>query len=135
MFTVKLFKSCAQYEGATARVSISCPSYEVYDRNNGSITITCYNDNKGTDYHIREGKYESCFIENMAGKTIDRIERSKAAIAAGKVLLAPNSSKKAKTKQGSALNKRKVKSPAKQGKVTRKMAKAAVKKVTDERKV
>ncbi len=72
MFTVKFYR-------ADNHVSISCPVYEVQGRDDG-YTVTVYKSPvlvDGVEYQIAPtergdspNKYDGCYVENEAGKTI-----------------------------------------------------------------
>ncbi len=72
MFTVKLFKD-------NYRTSLSCPHYSVEALEDGTKVVTVYKNyiyKDGIGYKIGTGyeeSYESCYVENDAGKTIDSI--------------------------------------------------------------
>jgi len=85
MFTVKFI---SQFDdGTKCEHSISCPHYSVYDHGNGCSTVTVYQgftETGGVDYEIMSDEsavevkysgiyYNSCYIENDTGKTINRI--------------------------------------------------------------
>jgi hypothetical protein len=81
MFTLKFYKFMPEGDKAT---SISCPHYAVYRRKDSPIvTVTVYKDQlatEGVERHISDdpapdsaGHYSVCYVENMAGKTIDKI--------------------------------------------------------------
>lgn len=80
MFTVKLLR--LPTEGPTYQKSISCEAYDVYtvplEGGDEAITITTYAKllgDVGVEHHIggsRDGVFDVCYVENQAGKTIDR---------------------------------------------------------------
>lgn len=87
MFTLKFFNF---YEDGGSNCNIiSCPHYQVYERPNGSITITVYKNllqTEGVEYHVchplmmeqfasetEHFYHECCFVENQDGKTINVI--------------------------------------------------------------
>jgi hypothetical protein len=59
---------------------IECANYEAHHRENGEITITTYaklTNTDGVERHItpdenQAGRYETCFVMNDNGKTIER---------------------------------------------------------------
>jgi len=81
MFTLKFYElNTASCEGRAQSV-ICCAKYEVYERNDhGFITVTTHYRELGTepgvDHHVGTMMdYDVCFIENIAGKTIDVIRQ------------------------------------------------------------
>jgi len=86
MFTIK-FMSFFQGEESTETV-ISAPHYEVYTHTNGVKTVCAYkdfisidgvartvmSDNLADELDLNTPYYHVCYIENMAGKTIARIQ-------------------------------------------------------------
>lgn len=77
MFTVKFYK---HYEnGESSQASFSCQSYDIYRRKNGSHEISIYSDplraHEGISINVSQEPehYQQCYVENMAGKTIDTI--------------------------------------------------------------
>ena len=87
MFTLKFFNFFE--DGGNASTVISCPHYSVYERTNGSITISVYKNllkTDGVDYHVchpnlaeqfasetKHFYHECCYVENSDGKTINTI--------------------------------------------------------------
>ena len=76
MILVKFFK----YEDGGSEIShvISCPHYSVYRRSNENITVTVYKTmtmEHGIEWQLstEERDFTNCYIENSAGKTIDRL--------------------------------------------------------------
>ncbi len=73
MFTVKFYRT-------TRQVSVSCPVYEVQTFDNGGYAVIVHKSpilGQGVEYQIRptdhgdsSNNFESCFVENEAGKTI-----------------------------------------------------------------
>jgi hypothetical protein len=76
MFTVKFFRSILSDEWekpAFQQQSIACVNYAAYERPNGVITITTFSkmtDTDPVDRHIGPDDWSTCYIENIAGKTI-----------------------------------------------------------------
>lgn len=76
MFTVKLCNYDEETK-STNTLSLSCKAYHLYDTKT-QCSVIVYNEltlTNGVEYHIGDGKddsYKSCFVENMAGKTIAR---------------------------------------------------------------
>ena len=72
MFTLKFYRSI---EEGTLSANVCCPLYTTSERD-GETTITIHNTHTqadGIDYQITKdikGGYDSCYIENSAGKTI-----------------------------------------------------------------
>ena len=91
MFTLRFYKN--REEGRTQTV-VCCARYEVYERRNENavVTITTHykelEDSPGVDHNIGKhpnnqgsgGYYDVCYVENIAGKTIDTIRRSRVAL-------------------------------------------------------
>lgn len=88
MFNVKfcsIFESDSTNEESST-TAISCPHYNIYRRKNGTATITTYKSMAavdGVERHIMSDKqaetssrqhYNSCYIENSAGKTVECIK-------------------------------------------------------------
>lgn len=76
MFTVKAFRFYGE-EGSSQDV-FSCQSYQIYERPNGSYEVSVYKGLTKADgvcFNVsKEGEhYNLCYIENSAGKTIDKI--------------------------------------------------------------
>lgn len=76
MFTVKFFKTFHNEDWkspAYQQQSIACVNYSAYERPDGSITITTFNkmtDCDGVDRHVSADGFSTCYVENIAGKTI-----------------------------------------------------------------
>lgn len=83
MFTLKFMTIFDN--GTSTQTSISCPNYSVYKYSN-RYSITAYpgfTDTGGVERHVCEteqktdshvipqGAYQSCYVENEKGKTID----------------------------------------------------------------
>jgi len=69
MLTVKFYGS--------SQNTFSCHSYQVFKRDNGSISIVVHSSKfqeDGIDINLsnnKDEKYSQCFVENLSGKTID----------------------------------------------------------------
>lgn len=77
MFTLKFFKNPYE-DGSQSSAVVSAKSYEKYKRSNGSTEIIVHDSavqNMGVCYNVsnEEQHYQSCYIENIAGKTIDTV--------------------------------------------------------------
>lgn len=77
MFTLKFFKK-PYPDGSESSAVVSAKSYEKYKRSNGSTEIIIHDSavqNMGVCYNVsnEEQHYQSCYIENIAGKTIDTV--------------------------------------------------------------
>lgn len=77
MFTLKFFKNPYE-DGSQSSAVVSAKSYEKYKRSNGSTEIVVHDSavqNMGVCYNVsnEEQHYQSCYIENIAGKTIDTV--------------------------------------------------------------
>lgn len=77
MFTLKFYKT---YEsGQTVNIGVCCPTYEVRRYSDGAVAVIVYKGfthTDGVEYWVggeREDAYDQLFIENQAGKTIDRV--------------------------------------------------------------
>ena len=84
MFTVKFILQNADY---SSQVSISCPRYSVHQNTNADrdiFMVTVYtkiDTNEGVEYRVCEPDkdpeaplcFDTCFVENESGKTIDTI--------------------------------------------------------------
>lgn len=77
MFVLKFFKK--PESGVFSHV-VSCQHYEKHVREDGITTITIYKSDfteNGIEFHITKednGRhYYQCYIENIAGKTIDKV--------------------------------------------------------------
>lgn len=82
MFTLKFINiyEDPSYEGYEEVItSVSCPHYSAYKRRDGSYEISLYKDFTSTDgvcYFLSScdlGRpyYQSCYVENLQGKTIE----------------------------------------------------------------
>jgi len=84
MFTVKFISHFN--DGTSSERSISCPHYAIDRREDGSSEVTVYhghNETGGVAYEVMSDEvamkrkpgiyYNSCYIENDNGKTINRI--------------------------------------------------------------
>lgn len=72
MFTVKFYKTTE--EDGTICESFSCPHYLSHVRTNLNASIVIFKDafdTEGVEFHVSPDYYDTCYIENMAGKTID----------------------------------------------------------------
>ena len=69
MFTLKFYKSFE--EGTSSEKVVCCQLYTVYTRSSNSYSVSI----DGVDYNVstKDGDYELCYIENSAGKTINKI--------------------------------------------------------------
>lgn len=77
MFTLKFYKVPFD-DGAESSAVVSAKSYQKYKRKDGSTEIIVHDSavqNLGVCYNVSgEGcDYQSCYVENIAGKTIDTI--------------------------------------------------------------
>jgi hypothetical protein len=77
MYSLKFFKQLFD-DGSESSCVVSAKSYTKYQRNNGSVEIIVYDSaiqTGGVTYNISQDErhYQSCYIENIAGKTVDTI--------------------------------------------------------------
>ena len=75
MFTIKIF---AYRESGVVQHSISAPHYEIQQSGDENQSVIIYKDfsiTNGVEYKISksEADFDSCFIENSTGKTIDKV--------------------------------------------------------------
>lgn len=78
MFTLKFIKNYDS--GQTRTAAVACPAYEFVTFGEG-ITVLVFKDfvqENGVSYFVggREDSFDVCYVENQAGKTIDRIQAS-----------------------------------------------------------
>lgn len=87
MFTIKFYRFSPE---GTSTANIACPHYETFERESGSTTITVYKTHLQTDgveYQVSDEApkdYQSCYIENQAGKTISHYSVDKGMQSIGK---------------------------------------------------
>lgn len=70
MFSIKFFKDNDQHV-------VSAPHYSIYKYDDGQVGVTTYKDHldtNGVERIVSSDDFNVCFIENAAGKTIDRIK-------------------------------------------------------------
>jgi|GEM_PF-3530557 cold shock CspA family protein len=77
MFTLKFFKK-PYPDGSESSAVVFAKSYEKYKRSNGSTEIIVHDSaiqNMGVCYNVsnEEQHYQTCYVENIAGKTIDTV--------------------------------------------------------------
>ncbi|MCL1088058.1 hypothetical protein L2744_00225 [Shewanella profunda] len=77
MFTLKFYKVPFD-DGAESSAVVSAKSYEKYKRSNGTTEIIVHDSavqNLGVCYNVsnEEQHYQTCYVENIAGKTIDTV--------------------------------------------------------------
>lgn len=77
MYSLKFFKKPFD-DGAESSCVVSAKSYSKYKRENGSVEIVVYDSAIQTDgvaYNVSQDErhYQTCYIENIAGKTVDTI--------------------------------------------------------------
>lgn len=76
MFVLKFYQDT---EDGSVQTTVCGERFEVFKRKNGNTTVTVFmiRDGtviEGTDYHISQEHYKSCFVENSLGKTIQHIK-------------------------------------------------------------
>lgn len=88
MFTLRFYKN---HEHGRSQTVICCAKYELFERRseNAVATVTThykeFDPSPGVDYHIgkppiNQGSaqyYDVCYVENIAGKTIDTIRQDR----------------------------------------------------------
>lgn len=81
MFTLKFYKQNKDDDTSTCEV-FSTHRYSIYDRNNGSYAVSIFIQKlpaKDTlihnlDVEVSKYAYTSCYIENLEGMLVDKIE-------------------------------------------------------------
>lgn len=83
MFTIKFLNvyDPESHNFQSIQACIECPHYEVVERGGGEYTVTTYMDmtkKSGVDRHVTSqedvaGGFQTCYIMNSSGKTIDRV--------------------------------------------------------------
>lgn len=78
MFTIKLIKYFKEGPHVSTETIISCPSYEKSSFASGTVSLMVKQGNMSVEYKISQSfettdHYQTCYIENAAGKTIDKI--------------------------------------------------------------
>ncbi len=86
MLTLKFFRSRSSgsqeaTETFTTSDVVSCVSYDVYERPNGHISIVTYPGMTklgGCERHVSDDErdFDSCYVENIAGKTIAKYSKA-----------------------------------------------------------
>lgn len=77
MYSIKFYRTTEDGTSLNTEChSFSCPHYSAYTRENGTTSIIIYKDlfdTEGVERHIskEDEHYDTCYIENIAGKTID----------------------------------------------------------------
>ncbi len=72
MFTVRLIK---KIDKAECKMTLSCDSYKIYKFDDDHPDIELFNmlGHQSKTFCVDGESTEACFIENLSGKTIDKI--------------------------------------------------------------